>query len=332
MGHRAIALISGGLDSLLAARVIMEQGIEVRGVSFVMQFASRDIQKFKERVKESTSDAGVNVEFRNISDEFLNILKKPEHGYGANMNPCIDCKILMLRLAGEMMREGNADFVITGEVLGERPMSQRKDALDIIKRESRLDGYLLRPLSARLLEATFPEKEGIINREELLDISGRSRKRQLELAKKYGINRFFAPAGGCLLTDPIFSRKLRDLVKTDSLIADNINLLKYGRHFRIDEHTKVIVGRDERENREIRSARKDNDFIVRLRKCASPDLLFRGDAGKENIKKAAALVASYSRQKNAGNAEISVWGTGRRCREVISVKPLASEEVERMRI
>ncbi|MFC1644385.1 tRNA 4-thiouridine(8) synthase ThiI, partial [Candidatus Omnitrophota bacterium] len=160
MKKKSIALISGGLDSLLAAKTIMKQGIEVLGVVFVMQFASRNVQRFMERVREATGDAGIPVRFIDISKEFLEVLKSPRHGYGAHLNPCIDCKILMLRRAKKVMQEEGASFVITGEVLGERPMSQRKDALEMIKKESSLGDKLLRPLSARLLEATLPEKEG----------------------------------------------------------------------------------------------------------------------------------------------------------------------------
>ncbi|MGB3112500.1 MAG: hypothetical protein WBB84_05960, partial [Candidatus Omnitrophota bacterium] len=231
--RKAVALISGGLDSLLAAKLVQEQGIEVQGVAFVMSVASTSVRDFSHNVHIASNEAGIPVKIVDISKEFLNILKSPKHGYGSNMNPCIDCKIFMLRKAWEVMKEEGADFVVTGEVLGERPMSQRRDALNIIRKSSSLDGYLLRPLSAKLLDETIPEKEGVVDRERLLDIEGRSRKRQFELARKYGIKKFFPPAGGCLLADPIFAKKVKDLIDTDSLAIKNIDLLKYGRHFRM---------------------------------------------------------------------------------------------------
>lgn len=248
MNKKAIALMSGGLDSLLAARVVKEQGIEIVGVCFVMQFASKNIEAFKEKVIETGASAGISVKCVDISLPFLEMLKNPKHGYGAHINPCIDCKIMMLSIAKEMLAEEGASFLITGEVLGERPMSQRKEALNIIKKDSCTGGVLIRPLSAKILEETLPEKEGIIDRSKLHDISGRSRVPQYALAKQYNITKFSAPAGGCLLTNEGFANKTKDLIKYDELTLENVKLIKIGRHFRIDEKTKVIVGKDEKDN------------------------------------------------------------------------------------
>ena len=331
MNRKAIALISGGLDSLLAAKVIMEQGIEVLGVAFVMQFASRDVRAFREHVDEAAADAGIPTRFVDISEEFLKIVKDPRHGYGSNLNPCIDCKILMLRFAKDIMQEEKAGFVITGEVLGERPMSQRKDALNMIRKRSSLEGYLLRPLSARLLEETAPEMEGVIDREKLLDISGRSREAQLELAKKYDLRKFFTPAGGCLLTDPIFARRLKDLISRDDLNADNVSLLKCGRHFRLDDETKVVVGRDEKDNRRVRDLKKGSDVMMRLKGRPGPYVLLRGNTSSENVERAASLAISHSKGKNEESAAVEFW-MAEESRKTIMVGPMDAGEVERLRV
>ncbi|MFH1552690.1 MAG: tRNA 4-thiouridine(8) synthase ThiI [Candidatus Omnitrophota bacterium] len=331
MKKKAIALISGGLDSLLAAKTIMQQGIEVLGVVFVMQFASRNVQRFMERVRESTGDAGIPVRFIDISKEFLEVLKSPRHGYGAHLNPCIDCKILMLRRAKKIMQEEGASFVITGEVLGERPMSQRKDALETIKKESSLGDKLLRPLSARLLEATLPEKEGMVKREELFAISGRSREGQFALAKKYNLHKFFAPAGGCLLADPIFSEKLRDLMSRDNLVMEDITLLKYGRHFRLDEATKAVVGRDENDNNDLLACKGEQDVVLRLKEKAGPDVLLRGNTNPANIEKAAALGLSHSKSRDEDKEAVEFW-TDENDKKTLVTSPLAQEKVEKLRI
>ncbi|MCK4852016.1 MAG: tRNA 4-thiouridine(8) synthase ThiI [Candidatus Omnitrophica bacterium] len=332
MRRKAIALVSGGLDSLLAARVIADQGIEVRGVCFVMPFASRDISAFKGRVREACADAGISVSMVDISEEFLQILERPEHRFGSNLNPCIDCKILMLRRAREIMEKEDAAFIITGEVLGERPMSQRKDALNRIEKKSLLDGYLLRPLSARLLKVTVPEKEGIVDRDALFDIQGRSRERQFKLAEEYGIREFFSPGGGCLLTDPEFSRRLGDLMGEGGLKLDDIKLLKYGRHFRLDDGTKVVVGRNEKDNAGIAALKKDHDVLLRLKEKTGPCILLRGQLSPLNIEKAASLCVSHSKSRNSRLPEkIRYWTDVMDARDICA-DPLAMEEIEAMRV
>jgi len=332
MKHKAIALISGGLDSILAARVIMDQGIEVIGVCFVMSFASRDLEAFKKRVSESAGEAGIAVRAVDIADTFFKILKKPDHGYGANFNPCIDCKIHMLRLAGKIMEEDNADFVITGEVLGERPMSQRKEALNIITRESGLEGYLLRPLSAKNLEPTVPEENGIVDRDRLLDIQGRSRAPQLKLAGKYGIKKYFTPAGGCLLTDPGFSRRLIDLREAGLMELEEIKLLKFGRHFRLDSKSKAVVGRDQCDNEGLLAARKDSDICFHIKELAGPYVILRGEASDDNIKKAASLCLSHSKHKSRNHIVIEYWRDESEKKEITGAVPMDRSLIEEMRI
>ncbi|MDP8299497.1 MAG: tRNA 4-thiouridine(8) synthase ThiI [Candidatus Tantalella remota] len=331
MKAKAIALISGGLDSLLAARVMMEQGIEVYGVCFVMSFASRDIDKFKEQVTITSSKAGITVRMVDISDDFLKIFKNPKYGYGANLNPCIDCKILMLKKAKEIMEEQKADFVVTGEVLGERPMSQRRDALNIIQKCSELNGYLLRPLSAKILEETIPEKEGKVNREKLYGFSGRGRTNQFELAKKFGITEYFTPAGGCLLTDPNFSWRLKDLMRHEGLKREDIKLLKYGRHFRLDDETKVIVGRDEGDNENILLTKSGNDILMNIKEKNGPYVLLRGNISDANIRMAASLCVSHSKYKDSAGEIIEYWQNEDDMVEIEAVS-LNKKEIEKRRV
>ncbi|MFH1665141.1 MAG: tRNA 4-thiouridine(8) synthase ThiI, partial [Candidatus Omnitrophota bacterium] len=218
-----------------------------------------------------------------------------------------------------------------GEVLGERPMSQKRVSLDIIMKYSTLEGLLVRPLSAKLLAETLPEKEGVIQREELLDISGRSRKRQYALAKKYGINRFFAPAGGCLLTDPMFSRGVKDLMKNGALSAEEIKLLKHGRHFRLTPDTKVVVGRNEKENGALMELKKEGDMILMLTDLPGPSALLRGAIDGDNVKKTAAIVARY--YTKGGDVELTVEGwTDDSDRISFNAVTMDEEELERLRV
>jgi tRNA U34 2-thiouridine synthase MnmA/TrmU len=331
MQKKAIALISGGLDSILAARVVMDQGIEVQGLSFVIGFASKDNRTFEQHVKEAAEAIGLPLRVLDISKEFLDVLGAPRHGYGANINPCIDCKILMLKKAKEIMEKEGYDFIITGEVLGERPMSQRREALNTIKNHSGLGGHLLRPLSAKLLEETIPEKEGIVDRSRLLDISGRSRRPQTELAEKYGIKEFAQPAGGCLLTDPGFAARVKDLMAHGSLDTDNVALAKSGRHFRLDPVTKAVLGRNDKENNELMALKKENDVAMRLFFDPGPYAILRGDASERNIRVAASLVASHSKKKNETSAEVEFW-VSEDSRKTVTVPPMGRLELEKMRI
>jgi len=332
MTTKAIALISGGLDSLLAAKVVQEEGIDVLGVCFTMSFASRDIEDFKRKVKVTADRSGIPLEFADISEKFLAVLKSPEHGYGGHLNPCIDCKILMLEEAKKMMAERHASFVVTGEVLGERPMSQGRWALDRIMQRSGLEGYLLRPLSAKLLDETVAEKEGLILRGNLLDISGRSREHQLRLADKYGIKDFFQPAGGCLLTDPQFSKRIKDLIDHDKLDLEEIKLLSFGRHFRIDERTKAVVGRDEKDTKGILSLKRQDDIIFRLKDKSGPYVILRGDGSPANIEMSASLCVSHSKYRESPQPlEVEYW-TDESSRKTMPASSLDKEKIEAMRI
>jgi tRNA U34 2-thiouridine synthase MnmA/TrmU len=234
-----------------------------------------------------------------ISGEHLQLVRNPRYGYGKNMNPCIDCHILMLKRAGQLLERESFDFIFTGEVLGQRPMSQNKQVLGMVARDSGYEGLILRPLSAKLLPETIPEREGKVDRGMLLDIRGRSRKSQLELAKRYGIGDFPDPAGGCVLTDPGFSRRLRDLLAhQDEVQIRDIDLLRVGRHFRLDESTKVIVGRRKEENERILELAEERDAIIRVMDYPGPIALIPNGSPESSIEVAASVCVRYSDAPN----------------------------------
>ncbi|MFA5085916.1 MAG: 7-cyano-7-deazaguanine synthase, partial [Candidatus Omnitrophota bacterium] len=238
MNKKAIVLLSGGLDSILAAKLMLEQGVEVLAVNFSAKLCMCGCKKTGESAAEASAKMlGITLKTIDITNDFIEIVKNPRHGHGANVNPCIDCKIYMLKYARKMMADTGASFLVTGEVLGERPMSQRMDALNLIEKSAGVRGLLLRPLTAKNMEPTKPELEGVVDREKLLDIRGRSRKPQMALAKEFGITDYPNPAGGCLLTDPEFAKRVKDAIKHDEFNTGNLALLSVGRHFRLSECT-----------------------------------------------------------------------------------------------
>ena len=273
---KALILFSGGLDSILAAKILEEQGIKLLGLTFKSYFFN------EKEAKESARKIKLPLKVIDFSKEHLQIVKNPKYGYGKAMNPCLDCHILMLKIAKRLMNKEGFHFVATGEVLGERPMSQNKEALKLIEKRSLLKGYLLRPLSAKLLEPTIPEMSGLVNREKLLDISGRSRRRQIALARKYKVKEYPTPAGGCLLTDPQFGKRLKELLKICPKCSD-VELLKYGRHFWEDK-TKIVVGRNQQENKDIKKLFQEGDVLLEMKNYAGPLTLVR-NYGKSRIKK-----------------------------------------------
>jgi tRNA-specific 2-thiouridylase len=289
MKVKGIALFSGGLDSTLAFKVMEEQGIEVLGITFETPFFD------SARARASARMIGLPLTVLNITEEHLQMLHAPRYGYGKNLNPCIDCHTLMLKIAGRKMEEEGADFVFTGEVLGQRPMSQGKQSLAVVAKNAGYPERILRPLSARLLPETAPELEGKVDRKRLLDIQGRGRKQQMAMAVYYGITSYPAPAGGCLLTDPIFTKRLRDLFDRhpDHSIKD-IDLLKVGRHFRLNETTKAVVGRNVRDNNTIERLTVHGDALIRIAQVPGPTVLVPGGGDEEARLLAACLCARYS--------------------------------------
>lgn len=287
---QALGLLSGGLDSTLAVRVLQEQGVEVLGLTFRSCFFGTD--------KAEAAAKYLDVPLRTIdfTEEHLRLVRNPPHGYGRRMNPCIDCHALMLRHAGQVMQAEGYDFIFTGEVLGERPMSQNRGALRLVAEESGYPDLVLRPLSAQLLPATKPEREGLIDRERLLAIRGRSRKPQMELARTYGLTDYPTPAGGCKLTDPNFSERLKDLFDHRQVVTvRHVELLKLGRHFRLSPTVKVVMGRNEEENHRLLSLRESGDTHLVVVGPPGPDSLIPACDGlsEENVQFAAQLTVAY---------------------------------------
>jgi tRNA U34 2-thiouridine synthase MnmA/TrmU len=303
---RALGLTSGGLDSVLSALVLKEQGIEVAWVNLETPFFGSD------RARRAARMTGIPLRVENITQVYIEMLKDPNCGYGTNMNPCMDCHALMLEIAGSMMKREGFDFLFTGEVLGQRPMSQTKPSLRYVEKRSGFAGYILRPLSAKLLPATIPEERGLVDRERLLDISGRSRNRQIKLAEAFGISDYPSPGGGCLLTDPGFSRRVKDLLENQKeLQARDFELLKYGRHFRLPQNHKVIVGRTKEENEQIlRLTYPDKDILFHLTDIPGPTVLIPFGAPTEVVHEAASLCAAYSRAQDGQPARVSVKSPG----------------------
>lgn len=332
MNKKAVALLSGGLDSILATRLVIEQGIDIEAINFLTTFCTCTRKGCRHAATEAAETLKIPLKIMNITEEYLNVVKNPKHGYGSNMNPCIDCRIFTFTKAKEYMREIDASFIVTGEVLGERPMSQRRDAILLIEKEAGLKGLILRPLSAKLFDPTIPEKEGIVDREKLLAISGRSRKPQIELAKEFEINEYPCPAGGCLLTDASFGKRIKDLIDNDSLSMDEVKLLRAGRHFRLSRKAKLIIGRDEAENAVLESQIKDGDICLRLKDVPSPFSFIRGDADAALIEYAASIVAHHTKFRNQGILRLDYWKVPISNHTAISVHPAKLDEMEKMRI
>jgi len=278
---------------MVAVKVLMDQGIEVTGLSFQTPFFS------PYNAIKAAHELGIGLVVEDITQEHLKIVENPPSGYGANMNPCIDCHGLMIKKAGKKMEEKGYDFVFTGEVLNERPMSQTKRSLLRVAKLSGYADYLLRPLSAKLLPETKPERDGLVDRARLLDIKGRSRKRQLALAHKYGLREFPTPAGGCLLTDPNFSKRLKELfAHSKGYSLKDIKLLKVGRHFRLNG-IKVIVGRNEQENGILKEMATERDIVLSAEHVPGPVGLICGGCSDELIEIVAGICIRHSDKKNA---------------------------------
>lgn len=339
--RKAVSLISGGLDSLLATKAMLEQGIHVEGINFFTGFcveghthAIRSKKKNKPQRNNSlwvAEQLGIKLHIIDIVEEYKDVVINPSHGYGANLNPCLDCKIFMVKKAHQWIAENNFDFIITGEVMGQRPMSQRKSTMPVIAEESGADDLLLRPLCAKNLPPTRPEREGWIDRDKLYDFSGRSRKPQIALARQWGFEEYSQPAGGCcFLTDPNYSEKLKDLWshRDDKYYElDDIMLLKIGRHFRPRDNFKVIISREEGENRFLQGYRKQ--FVsIKTASHPGPLSLLDGSAiSDEDIVLAASIAARYSQGRDADQVTVLISKPGEEERE-LQVKPLKPEQIE----
>ena len=313
---KAIGLFSGGLDSVLATKLMLDQGIDVQLITFKTPFIE------KSWAVKMADYLGMETKVIETGKDYMEMVKKPRYGYGKNMNPCIACRIFMLKGAKEIMVSRDFDFIFTGEVLGQRPMSQTKKQLEIIERESDLEGLVLRPLSAGLLKPTMPERKGFVDRDRLLSIRGRGRKAQIELAKRFGLKEYDTPSGGCLLTDPNFSGRLRETFEHGE---DDIDLLKYGRHFRLPSGKKVVVGRNEGENEILAKLATAKDLLLEVLDVPGPITLLRDSKNPEDTKICASICLRYSDCKGKGRVKISNG-------DYLLAEPLNEKRVEEMRI
>jgi tRNA-specific 2-thiouridylase len=324
---KALVLFSGGLDSMLAMRLVANEGVEVEAVHFMTPFSA-----YNERFVDGyCEEMGVKLHKVFLGQEFLDVVVNPCHGYGSQMNPCIDCRILVLKKASELAEEIGADFLVTGEVLDERPFSQKKDQMLLIEKKAGLEGKVLRPLSARLLPESEAERKRLIKRENLLGIKGRRRQSQMELTEKLGIREYANPSGGCLLTDPRFAERLKEHLKHEKRLSlMDAELLKIGRHFRIDK-TKVIVGRNKEENERLQYiAEKNNLACMEVVGYMGPFSLLIGKVGSKTAKKVAAITARYSDAPKTTTAKVRYKRKERE--EVLETKPIGDEELRHFSI
>lgn len=343
---KAVGMLSGGLDSTLAAHILQEMGVEILGVNFSTGFCITDhhrqlnrddepVQKMQNEALRLGADLKIPLEIIDISTEYWDVLLNPQYGYGANMNPCIDCRIMMFTKAKRYMEDIGAHFVFSGEVMGQRPKSQRKPVLSEIAEQAGLEGYLLRPLSAKLLPETIPEKLGWIDREQLYDISGRTRKKQMELVEKFNIKYYPQPAGGCCtLTDEAYSDKLRDMLNDNNeqpLTPEDVILLKVGRHFRPAPGVKVIVARDEQEGRFL-SGFKLGRSVMETVNFGGPVTLITGETTDEQMSDIARLTARYGQGRNSEMVQLKLISNGNSKNLEVAPFPSDEEIIEEWRV
>lgn len=309
---KAIGLLSGGLDSTLAVKLLIDQGIEVIAFNMITPFCTCTRKGCKHEAGKIAKQFGVPVKVIVVREDYIEMIKHPKHGYGSNMNPCIDCRIFMFRKAKAYMEEIGARFIFTGEVLGQRPMSQHRRAMNLIEKEAGLQGLILRPLSAKLLPLTIPEEQQWVDREKLLDIQGRRRLPQIELAKKIGVQDYPCPGGGCRLTDPQFAKRLKEAFDNEEDTIKDIKLLKYGRHIRLPSGSKVIVGRNEEENKILLQFINPKDIALEVIGTGSPITLLRKQKDESDLRQAAKLCIRYSDAKENEKVSLKIkHGNGR---------------------
>jgi tRNA-specific 2-thiouridylase len=305
---KVLLLYSGGLDSILAAKTLQSAGVAVVAVYFVNPFHQNPDPA---EVIVSATRLGIELHARHLTEEYLKVVSHPIHGYGKRMNPCLDCRIYQLRLAKQLLPEYDASLLATGEILDQRPNSQRCDALDIVERDAGVRGILLRPLTALHLRPTIPELEGWIDRGKLLDLKGRGRVRQIELAARYGITEYPTPAGGCLLTSEEYSQKVADLLARHSTLTMRmVELLRFGRHLRLTPEVKIIVGKDAAENEHLIKLAGREDFVLETQACAGPITLYCGPEDPAALQLAAAITAGYARTPSGEPATVTAGREG----------------------
>ncbi len=329
----ALALFSGGLDSILACRVVMAQGIRVKALKYVTPFFGYELLDRKEEyVGEVAEKFGIDVSLVDISDKYLKMLRNPAHGYGKHFNPCVDCKILLLAEARKIMQEFGASFLITGEVLGQRPMSQRRDTLRVIERDSGCEGILVRPLCAKNLPPTKPEVEGLIDRERLLGFKGRSRTAQMELAREFGITDYPSPAGGCTLTDPALGDRIERFYQSHGTVAvADMRLMMVGRHFELPQGGWLVVGRNKNENERVEALRQTGDWLLVPDDRPGPTALLRFLADPQELQTAAMVVARYGKRGGDFPEKTVVKAMKGREGKEFTVLPVADQNLHQWR-
>jgi tRNA U34 2-thiouridine synthase MnmA/TrmU len=330
MNKKAIALYSGGLDSLLAAAIVIRQGIEVIGLHCILPSVDPDINPESLKPSQLAQQINLPLVYYRCDDEYAQVIAHPKHGYGKNANPCIDCKIFFLHKAKEYMNRLNASFVITGEVVGQRPMSQYKSILKHMEKESGLEGLIVRPLSAKLLPLTVPEKEGIIDRQKLYAISGRSRDKQFELAQAFGISQFQSPAGGCFLTMPQIALRVKDLIAHPPFNALDLFLANVGRHYRLHDHATIIVARNERECNILQRYKLRADFFAEPL-FKGPVIYGKGIVFQNDYPLLAQFMARYGRPTLNENS-VALFIKGQHITTIESHNPIDDSTLTKMRI
>ena len=300
MNSKAVALLSGGLDSTLAVKILLRQGIEIEAINFQTMFGC-----CKDDAKAVAHELGIGFTMLPVGMDYVELVKNPRFGRGKAINPCVDCRIYMFELARKFMNSVGASFLVSGEVLGQRPMSQRMDCFETIEKDTGLEGLILRPLSAKRLKPTLPEKEGIVSREALYDIEGRSRSRLLELAREFGITNPPSPSTGCALTEPEFSKKVKDIfVHMNDYERWHFEILKTGRHFRLDPEAKLVVGRNESENEYLQYLHPKGTALLTALNFSGPSAILIGPATRERLQEAGKIILSYVKHPPSGPPQI----------------------------
>lgn len=324
--YKALSLLSGGLDSQLAVCVLLEQEIHVEGIIYSSPFFG------PEKGEAAAKALGIKYHIIDFTEDILEQVQKPAHGLGKAMNPCIDCHTHMIMRAGELLEEWGFDFIATGEVLAQRPMSQNKTSLGVVARCSKFEDLLVRPLSAGLLEPTKPIREGWLDVNKLPAFSGRNRTPQMEMAEKFGLKDYPAPAGGCLLTEKRFGNKLKDLLDHEGMDEDRANvwLLTTGRHLRLSGDVKIIVGTDQADNELLEQKATANDYQLTCPDVPSPTTIAPGNASEELLKTAAAICARYAKTAADEPAKVQITRNGES--RIIEAIPMDPDEVTRLMV
>ena len=329
---RAVALMSSGLDSLLSAKIVRDQGIEVDGLHCTFQFGFAPGPSRSEELKLLIEPIGIRLHVLDVTEPYMDILRRPAHGFGSAVNPCIDCHLFMLRQAKALMEKIGADFVVTGEVAGQRPMSQTRPMLFHIEKLAGLKGLILRPLSAKALPVSIPEEKGWIDREALYGVTGRGRKAQEALAARFGFNRYFQPAGGCILTDPYYARRIKAFIRhrgQEALTSRVMLLCRFGRHFWLDGGRWAVVGRDEKDNEALEGL-AEGKWIFEAADYQGPTVIADGDWNEAEARRIASILVRYVNKRRETEIRVRCRREGKEYE--LLAQPAEASDVEAWRV